>query len=179
MAYRVLSKVLTRRLEQINADCNEMIHLRHELDLVRAAAVDSVEAYDQALDLVDMAQGTEDKATLDAAYSVRAAAADAMRDALKHVRKTALDAARVEALSAAQYSPVAVREILTQVIHIVHDACKDHVDGETIAAAIDLRMREQIKVGEATASTTSLTPDIIDAEVLDMDSTVPRALTHE
>lgn len=180
MAYRVLSKVLTRRLEGLNQATTDQLQLREELKLVRAITEDAVETYDQACIACELIeeQGIEDAAVIKKAKQIKEGAADALCSAIKQVRKTALDAARVEALGAHMFSAVAVQEILTQVVHIIHDACEPFANGPEIVKLIDERMREQIKVQQSAALGTMISPSDVDADVLEMDSTVPKLVLN-
>ncbi len=176
MTYRVMSKVLKRRLDVLNEDAKAELSLRNELALVRAHAMEHVELYDAACQYVETLEGSSDSNVIKKARELKDAASEGMLDAVKHVRKTVLDAARVEALSVIQYSPVAVREILSQVTRMMYDVCKNFENGETIAKSFDARMRDEIKLATSANMGTTITPDSIDREVLEMDSTVPMVL---
>lgn len=170
---RHLGEKLCERVEYAADHCT-MITLRDELAAARALVCDSFLLY-QALEKQADIKGLNEvkKAT------VLAEAAGIVMGQLKEVTSIAKEAHRIESESLLDMKSLHV--VLLQVAQIVEEGLNDLGESgvpDTLLKSVSTKLADTIrnevrlpKKGEA--ATTTITPTLIDATVVDMDNTIP------
>jgi len=149
-----LGPTLTARLEELTgAAPSEQLSLLEELSLMRVLAGDTVALYDAAV-------GTEKTELV-------ANAGMLLRDALRQVADMCEKAARVDALAKDKISIHHLSFVVNQIVRI---AAEVFGDDTTRAAQFEQLIRERVRLPSIQQGTL-LTPD---ADVVDMDSTIPK-----
>lgn len=171
--YKTLGPGLLKRLADLDADANELFSLREELMHIRATYMDALDQYSTALDMYQLALANGDEKVIGKAITVRDAAAQQLRDVNRQVREAALDAARIEQMSDKSFSPAAVREIVAQCVRAMYQVCSAIPQGDEVAVEFERLIRDTIRVQDMVTGTT-ITPSAIDADVTEMDDTIPR-----
>lgn len=168
-AYGVrLSESLRKRLKSLESDTPvELLQLTEELKLAKATVHDVVEFYDVALLAGEMA--TEPKQQ-EEAMRARLAAGQLLRHVLAEVGSIAEQAGAAMMASKAFVGVQDVGMVVGQMVEIVRDELGDD-DLERVARIAD-RLRD-VRLPSTGPQGTDLTPDVVDADAVAMDSTVP------
>lgn len=175
--YKIISKTLQQRLEELEEDSASQLELREELNLYRASADDAILMYQTAIEIREAAETKLEAAEQNERDGLLAAkqaadtlverAASVMRSVLREVRECALDAAKIETMAKGNFTVSSVRSIVTQISRIMYEVCGE--DNLEIAEEFDRRLNEKVKISDSVEGT-MITPD---QDVLEMDSMVP------
>jgi hypothetical protein len=162
---RFYSKHLTKSLSDALEDLtsvspNEQLSLFEELALVRDAAGQAVAMYSICKEAYEQEPSPK-------RGEILAAATMEMRGALDHVVKVCEAAARIDSQAKDKVSIHTLHFFIQQITRIAYDA----FDDDPRARAFEELLRTRIKLPQAGADGTVLTPDM---DVQTMDSTVPQ-----
>lgn len=150
-----LNKTLTDMVaDSLDGDPREALNLYEELALVRVLAAETVGLYSAASESGKM--------------EAMQAAGALMAEALGQVKTMCEAASRVETTGKDKFSVHTLKSIIHQIVRIAHKVLKEHPE---LALQFEQLVRNEIKMPNENEGT-SITPD---ADVLEMDGTVPAA----
>lgn len=153
--YRLVSRSLQRRLDELEAEQEKRLSLLVELDLVRISADEAVERYGEAKDLKEIAElaleqslGTDNEKQLREATELARQAAmragEVMRDVLGEVKSFVIAAQHVRKAGSDTITPEMVRTILNQCALLLYEVCGD--DHEDLAARFEALVYDRVCV---------------------------------
>lgn len=168
---------LTKTLERAVADANsvaphEAINLYEELALVREASGEAVLLYSLAYEARSRLDQHKDKEKYEALSNSCMMGGAIMVDALKQVEHFCTAIARIEAVSKDKINIHTLHGAMRQVVRIMYECCgTEHLE---IAQKFEKLVREEVVLpNTGSAEGIGLTPGALEADVLDMDDSIP------
>lgn len=151
--YRLVSRSLQKRMDELEAQQEKRLSLLTELDLVRASADESVQQYGEARDLKELAEQAllqqpdepKLKEALATATRVTQAAGENMRQTLESVKSFVLAAQHVSLAGKDQITPEMVRSVLNQCALLLYEVCGD--EHEELAAEFEAKIYDRVTIG--------------------------------
>ena len=151
--YRLVSRSLGKRLDELEEQREKRMSLVAELDLVRASADEAVHAYGFARDMLEEAEhalsvlrGTDGEKTardnVEQARRVAITSGAVMRDVLTQVGEFVAGVAKLDAMRDSTLSPEAVRSVMVQCAQLLYEVCGD--EHEDLAARFEALLHSRV-----------------------------------